>query len=191
MERFYELLTADPELFVQALRPVVDDRSGTTEFSLTAEPLPRSLVDYIRTTGALKLLSTQNLDVYVTTAEATRSSDPDVLGAQTSLAQVRRMLDDLGRPGSGVTEVEVVSELHETLGLVQSMLSRRSTPLASEAIARTQALSSELKSRVPSPSKDSLAVPPEWAGRAKRLLAALEETLGAMRKETFVGSASA
>ena len=118
-----------------------------------AEPLPRSLVDYIRTTGALKLLSTQNLDVYVTTAEATRSSDPDVLGAQTSLAQVRRMLDDLGRPGSGVTEVEVVSELHETLGLVQSMLSRRSTPLASEAIARTQALSSELKSRVRRPRR--------------------------------------
>jgi hypothetical protein len=190
-EQFYDLLTADPELFVQALGPVVEDHAGTAEFSLSAEPLPRSLVDYIRTTDARNLLTATNLDVYVTTAEATRSSDPDVLRAQTILAQVRRTLGELGRPGSNVTEASAVSEVHENLSLIQSMLGRRSTPLASEAISRSTALAGEVTTLVPSPSLDVPQQPPRWADRATQRLTALEETLRAMRRETFVGSASA
>ena len=169
---------------------MVQSPLGTADFPLTPEPLPRSFVDYVRSTKAAAILSEPDLDVYVSTAEATRSSDPAVLKAQAVVTQVSQVVESLGRPGSGTTETRAVSELHDRLSILTSPLGRRSSPLASEALSEWGALTDYVEERVPSPSLEAPTEPPDWAAQAVRRLTALQETLAAMRQEAFVGSAS-
>jgi hypothetical protein len=189
-ERLYELLTTDPPLFIDALEPIVNDPTGTAEFSLTAEPLPRSFISYVKGRAAT-LLETKDLGDYVAAAEATRSTDPAVLEAQNIVAQVRGLLREIGRPTFRRSEETVVADLHDKLNIVNSKLMRRSTPLTTEATGRTKALIDYLKETIPSPSPEALAERPEWVGRAESMVEELNETLRAMRRETFVGSAAA
>jgi hypothetical protein len=188
-ERFYDVLTSDPPLFVDALGRVVNTPTADVTFPLTDEPLPRSLLDYIRTTEARSLLTTPDLDVYVTTAESTRSSDPAVLEAQGAVAELRRMVEGLGQ-GSGATEQEVVSAVHDRLSVLSSILGRRQSTLSREAAKRTHDLVEELKRRAPQPLPQVPERRPDWAGDTLQRLTGLQETLAAMRQEAFVGSAS-
>jgi hypothetical protein len=189
-ERLYELLTTDPPLFIDALQPVVSDPTGTAEFALTTEPLPRSFISYVKGKAAA-LLETEDLGDYVAAAEATRSTDPAVLEAQNVLAQVQGLLREIGRRTFRRSEQSVVADLHDKLNILNSKLARRSTPLTTEAIARTTALVNYLKETVPSPSPDVLESRPEWVARTEPMVEALNETLRAMRRETVVGSAAA
>lgn len=188
-ERFYDILTRDPALFIDALRRLINGQLSSTAFPLTAEPLPRSFIEYVKT-RATAILNETDLDVYVSTAEATRSSDPTVLEAQGVVTQITQVVQSLGRPGSGTSENTAVSELHDRLSILTSLLGRRQSPLVSEATLTAKSLADFVKQRVPSPSMNAPAEPPEWATQALRQLEALQETLAAMRQEAFVGSAS-
>jgi KAP family P-loop domain len=187
----YDLLAADPELFVQAVRRVLDDSQGRTEFFLRNEPLPPAFLAYLRGPGA-PLLEELSLDIYITSAETTGSSDPRVAEARTIVAQAQRILHRLGE-ASGQTEREAVSDLSSRFGKLHELVQHRSAApsyFASEAERLARTLRDEMK-KIASPSPDPLDQTPSWAPKVLELLVKLDENLRELRRETHVGAVAA
>lgn len=185
----YELLTVDSALFLSALRPVVGDLDARSDFSLRREPLPQSFLRYLRG-PAQALVRVDALDVYITSAEATRSSDTTLLDAQAGVARVRQLLRELGSRDSSLREQDVWSEANQALTRLPELLGhRQGSPLFFEAQRALVAIQAALKGAQPTPEVPQRQ--PAWAREALEQLDALDEALRAMRRETGVGSTSA
>jgi hypothetical protein len=185
----YELLTADSELFLSALRPLVDDPNATADFSLRREPLPQSFLRYLRG-PAQALVRVPALDVYITSAEATRSSDTTLLEGQTGIARVRQLLTDLGASDSNLGERDAWSAANQALNRLPELLAhRQGSPLFFEAMRTLDTIQRVLKETQAPPDVPSRQ--PAWAREVLEQLDGLDEALRAMRRETGVGSTSA
>ena len=185
----YELLTADSALFLSALRRLVNDPAATAVFSLSREPLPQGFLRYVRGPGRALVLA-QALEIYITSAEATRSSDTTLLDAQSGTARVRQLLGGLGTPDSSIRENDAWSEANQALTRIPELLShRQGSPLffeAQQAVNRIQAVFKQAQPPPEIPQRQ-----PAWAREALEQLESLDEALRAMRRETGVGSSSA
>jgi KAP family P-loop domain len=181
--RLYELLSADPELFVSALRPLsVDQAAG---FSLSDEPLPQSFATYVFDGPGEAILNVPSLGVYVTSAESTRSSDTRLLQAHGIVADLRHMLGRLGSEGSDLTERDALARLHDRIGTLEELLTSRQG-------GNVEQLLNALRQQKPpeEPSANPLPRPPPWGLRAREALTGVEEALRMMRRSTQVGSTS-
>jgi hypothetical protein len=186
--RLYELLTADPELFVDALEPLRSDQAAT--FSLSDEPLPQSFATYVFRGPGRAILNAPSLDVYVTSAESTRSSDTKLLQAHGIVAGLRHMLGRLGTEGSDLTERDALAQLHDRIGTLEELaITRKDRRGAGRNIEQ---LLATLRDQKPpgDPATGPLPQPPPWGRRAIETLTGIEESLRLMRRETQVGSTS-
>jgi hypothetical protein len=117
--------------------------------------------------------------------------DGNVLAAQTLCAQLLAGIRDVGKPGSGVTEMAAIAAVRDQLGTLRERVSGRLSQFQSGAegariVAKVDA---EISAVVPSP--DVPPAQPSWARRVEELLVALGETLRRMRSESDTGGSSA
>jgi hypothetical protein len=181
----YELLTADAQLFADSARGVLDDPEGATDFLLGTEPLPLGFLAYLRGPAAA-LLTADSLDVYITSAETSGSTDVRIAEARTMVAQLRRQIEALGpdpdpdavRHGAS----EMASLASSLVELVQSQ-SKRSF-FADEATRLAKTLHEQLRSAMDPAQR------PAWP-KLRELLAKLDENLRELRRETDVGAVAA
>jgi hypothetical protein len=176
----YDLLTADAQLFVDSVRGVLEDPEGATEFLLGTEPLPLGFLAYVRGPAAA-LLRAESLDVYITSAETSGSTDVRIGEARTMVARLRRQLEALGSDPDPSAAKEAVPELVSLAGnlveLIQSQ-SKRSF-FADEAVRLARTLHEQLRH----------PTGPAWPKLAA-LLVKLDENLRELRRETDVGAAA-
>jgi hypothetical protein len=97
-QALYEQLAADPSYFRSALREALDAAEWPNAVWLagTECALPGEFVEYLRGL-ALPLLRAEDLSVYISLAESTRSTDPWVLEARTVVSRLRGTGDALER----------------------------------------------------------------------------------------------
>jgi hypothetical protein len=183
----YNLLAADPQLFVDAVNRVMNDPEGRTEFFLRPEPLPSAFLAYLRGPAA-PLLTEQELDVYITTAETTGSSNPRITEARTLVAELQRLLGRVGDDPE-LTEKDAVAELSSKIGRLHELVQQGTTPqsyFAMEAQRLARALRDAVKD-VKQPSPDPPEQEPPWVRRVRDVLVKLDENLSEMRRETQFG----
>jgi KAP family P-loop domain len=186
--RLYELLTADPELFVDALRPLSADQAAG--FSLSDEPLPQSFATYVFRGPGRAILHAPSLAVYVTSAESTRSSDAGLLQAHAIVAGLRHMLGRLGARDSDLTERDALAQLHDRIGTLEELaITRKDRRGAGRNVEQLLATLREQKPQG-EPASGPLPQPPPWGRRAIEALRGIEESLRLMRRDKQVGSTS-
>jgi hypothetical protein len=185
----YEHLVADPALFQKSVREARDpaDRHDTVWLGARVT-MPASFLRYIDS-DARELLHTPNIQMYVSTAESTRSTDRSLLDAQSIIGRIRRTLDELGE--GNVTSAEAASSLDRDMTRLLELTSRRSTmsdldvmPLASQIEKITDDLGAGA-----TPSEVAAAA--EWAKRTISLLDVIDARLREMRRQTNVGASGA
>jgi hypothetical protein len=87
--RIRERLEADPDSF--ASRLVRDEDTVWVD----GQPLPPRLADYLEKGPGKSLLTNQRLKAYVSSSEASHSSDPTLLNAQAVVDDLRRFMHDV------------------------------------------------------------------------------------------------
>jgi ABC-type phosphonate transport system ATPase subunit len=90
----YDQLAADPQLFQQTFRPILNEAPPAVWLSGVKVAVPSQFIDYLRGPAG-QLLHTSDLGSYVSAAESTYSSDPSILEAQSILGQIRQKVEEL------------------------------------------------------------------------------------------------
>jgi polyhydroxyalkanoate synthesis regulator phasin len=178
----YDLLAADAQLFLDSVRGVLEDPEGTTEFLLAPEPLPLAFLAYVRGPAA-PLLTAQSLDVYITSAETSGSTDTRITEARRMVAQLRREINAIGANANPEAQHKAAREMASLASNLSELVlsqSKRSF-FADEAARLTKTLYDQLRD-VTDPEQL-----PEWP-RLQELLAKLDENLRQLRRETDVGA---
>jgi hypothetical protein len=86
----YDIIFADPTLFVQALRRYrQDDDSAFEELSPDLRALPSNLASYLRSPYAKPLTLYDSLDIYLSSLQATRDSGSWLYDAFASIGKLR------------------------------------------------------------------------------------------------------
>jgi hypothetical protein len=117
----YDEVLRDPALFVSSVREALSELGGADHWLAgSSRPIPLSFLEYARGRGGCVLRD--DLDEYVSSVEASRSSDPRLLGMHRSIAQVSigtRELLSAGPPSS-----EAVSQVRGQLESLEQNASR-------------------------------------------------------------------
>ena len=147
--------------------------------------LPASFRQYIDA-DARALLDTPSLRLYVSTAEATRSTDPSLLEAQSIVARIRRVLDDIT---AGTTmRQEAASSMSGDIRRLQETTRRRSAqkdPDLEAMITRLDSLTHQLTDEA---GEDAGTT---WVPKAVPLLDSIDGRLRELRRQTNVGASTA
>lgn len=114
----YDELAIDPALFQQTVSDVINAAGVVDVLNLRGKKvaLPRDFLTYVQQPYAQKLLSA-NLDAYLSSAEATRSSSPGLLKAQTEVANVRALI---GEVAAGYSPQDKSTDLASSLSIIKS-----------------------------------------------------------------------
>jgi KAP family P-loop domain len=93
--QFYERLAAEPDYFQTTMQDELDRAAQPEAVYLagTKLPLPAELTEYLRGLASA-VLTVEDLQAYVTTAESTWTTDPWVLEARTEVNRLRRAGDE-------------------------------------------------------------------------------------------------
>jgi hypothetical protein len=181
--RVYEFLVADPATVRTALSQAVEHPGqGHAALWPTAEAIPPDLISYVRTAGRA-LLTTPDLEPYISSVESSQSADP-------GLREAQGIIMSLGRAASSIAETGevggVLGDFHSRLERLRKEV-RRPTPVASELMAKASALSQSLQTITPSaPLQDRQS----WGREAERTLRAMYEDLRELRALASVGGHS-
>lgn len=164
----YELLAADTDQFREAVREILE-RDDTTDLWIgdEREPVPVAFLAYARAEGA-PLLADTDLGPYVTSAEFTRTTDPDLREAQAALRDLRRVVADLR--SADTLDSETFSQFQKSVELLGSRTISREGPLANDLHRQTESLR-RLTSEID---------PNIWADRSDTWLAAIDESVRAI-----------
>lgn len=128
-EHLYEALVTDPALFVNHMRQAVDgndpEAGGGLWLGDEETPVPYSFLAYLRDRGH-KLLR-QDLDVYVTSLESSRSTDSGVVEMQRSLGRLRGLVRQIASAGEAPVTSEAQSDLIAQVEHLQRMVGSESS----------------------------------------------------------------
>jgi KAP family P-loop domain len=187
----YEHLVADPDLFQKAIKeareaPNPRERDAVW-MSGVKVPLPVSFQQYIDA-DAHALLDTPSLRLYVSAAEATRSTDPSLLDAQSIVGRIRRVIDDV-TTGNTTLRDAASSMSGDTRRLLETTRRRSAQKdLDLETlIKQLDGLASQLID-TEAPAEDAAA---GWAAKTVPLLDLIDGRLREMRRQTNVGASTA
>ena len=172
-QSLYEQLVLDPAEFGAALKDYVDSGQSGAELQLgpTAVPLPASFVRYARNEG--RSLAEHPLEVYVSSVEATASSDPAVLDATKTLRELRRAI---GRADDRETRREIPARVSQ---LVERVASAARGPGGTETVRRVEQLNKEAFGIPLDPAEGWH----EWRARAEAELTDVAAYLGELRRK--------
>jgi hypothetical protein len=120
---FYEQLAAEPGYFQTTLRDALDQAVLPEAVYLagTKLPLPAELTEYLRGLAS-GVLTVEDLQAYVTTAESTWTSDPWVLEARVEVNRLRRAGDDFAAGHMPASEAvpKLVGHIDVLYGLIST-----------------------------------------------------------------------
>jgi hypothetical protein len=186
----YERLVADPDLFqtaVKEARNAPDQRERDAVWmSGVKVTLPASFQQYIDS-DAHALLDTPSLRLYVSAAEATRSTDPSLLEAQSIVGQIRRVIDDVTT--GTTTPKEAASILSGNIRRLLQTTGRRSSQDVNleTLINQLDDLMNKL-AEIDTSQADAVTA---WAAKAVPLLDLIDGRLREMRRRANVGASTA
>jgi len=180
----YDLLVADPSGFADAVRPLRD--AGTDEGSTLwpgDQTVPRDLLQYLGGPGA-PILATDDLERYVASVEATRTSTVELGPAQGIVVDLGRRFARAAATGEipdadRVAIQSGVERLREALAYLPSL------PSASRLLEGHQLLVNELQT----PAWDDRLADSirSWSTRNERVLRGMYENLRQIRLATDIG----
>jgi hypothetical protein len=120
-ERIWRRLEADPDGFVdrlnQGLKKARAQRDDTAW--VDGEPLPPRLVDYVTKGPGKRMLRNTKLKAYLSSSQASHSSDPLILQAQAAVDDLRRYTRDVNE---NTDRVRLSASLHERLDALLSAI---------------------------------------------------------------------
>lgn len=184
----YEHLVADPDLFQKAVkeaREAPDQRERDTIWmSGVKVHLPASFRQYIDQ-DAHGLLDTPSLRLYVSAAEATRSTDPSLLDAQSVIGRIRRVVDDItvGNTAPGEAANSMSGDIHRLLETTRRRSAQKDSDLET-LINQLDALVPQLTDTEAGTENAAAA----WAAKIVPLLDLIDGRLREMRRQTNVGA---
>jgi len=184
----YEHLVADPDLFQKAVKEAREAANQRERDAIWMSgvkvPLPASFQQYIDA-DAGALLHTPNLRLYISAAEATRSTDPSLLDAQSIIGRIRRVVDDI--TAGNTTPQEVASIMSGDIRRLLETTRRRSAQnLDLETlINQLDALTPQLADVA---AEDATTT---WVAKAAPLLDSIDGRLRELRRQTNVGASTA
>jgi KAP family P-loop domain len=136
-QSLYEQLTADPSYFRRVLREALTTAEWPTAMWLAGirHPLPTEFVEYVRGLAA-PLLGAEDLGVYVSLAEATKSTDPWVLAARTVVSHLRGTWDELEQ--NGVASAAAADGIASDVGQLNTLIGARQESFGRLGLLREQ-----------------------------------------------------
>jgi hypothetical protein len=187
----YDHLAADPQLFQKTFGPALSDPEPPTSVWMSGVKVavPAQFVDYLRGPAA-SLLKTPHLGSYVSAAEATYSSDPSILEAQSMLGQIRQSVEELPTSDNPRPPYEIQGQLKRILEVVGR---RRTTN--PELLANVEAVIEQVN-RITAVAEEPGAaggrtyadVVREGVERMTRPLEALDRRLRELRRQASIGA---
>lgn len=186
----YEHLVADPDLFQTAIkqaREATDQRERDAVWmSGVKVSLPPSFQRYLDT-DAHALLDTPSLRHYVSAAEATRSTDPSLLEAQSIVGRIRRVIEDV--TAGATTPEEAANSLTADIRRLLDTTRRRSQKDLNleNLINQLDGLTLQLANPDTS-GTDRLG---GWAAKTVPLLDLIDGRLRELRRQANVGASTA
>jgi len=187
----YEHLVADPDLFQKAIkeaREAPNQRERDVVWmSGIKVPLPVSFQQYIDT-DAHALLDTPSLRLYVSAAEATRSTDPSLLDAQSIVGRIRRAIDDITTGNTALRDgtSSMSGDIRRLLETTRRRSAQKDLDLDT-LINQLDGLVSQLVD-TEAPAEDAATA---WAAKTVPLLDLIDGRLREMRRQTNVGASTA
>jgi tRNA A37 threonylcarbamoyladenosine biosynthesis protein TsaE len=187
----YEYLAADPPLFQSAIKEVLSSDAGqsaTLWLPGAKVSLPGSFIAYLQDVGGA-LVNVPSLEPYVSSAEATHSSDPALLQAQTLLGRLRPVVDQLA--AGQISGEEARSRLQGGLERLLDVTRRRSRDSNRELVRSLQEFEQEVKKLAAADVKRPEDYDRLWAERVTPHLDAIDVNLREMRRQASVGASLA
>lgn len=176
----YEQLVSDPGRFIADLRLAV---SSPQQDGSLGSAFPREFLTYVRDQAGA-LLTTQ-LEPYITSVEATRSSDPGLLEAHGVISRLRQRTRGL-TPGPEL--VEVISEFHGAVERLSGLVGGSASKSRGSDLARlVERLRGEVRKLEPEFDGEALTA---WSERVSAILEAIDDDIRILRRHTTVGAAA-
>jgi hypothetical protein len=184
-ERIWRRLEADPDGFLNRLNEGLEHTDSGDTVWVDGEPLPPRLVSYLDDGPGKRLRENKELKLYLSSSQASHSSDPLILQAQTRVDDLRRYIRDVDE---NTDRGRLSAELHERLDKLQSTIAM-ATSWALEVkplVSRLQTDASSLASGGP----DSAQVPiGDWTNGFRARLDRLDNDLRELRDRHSLGAA--
>jgi hypothetical protein len=177
-ERIWRRLEADPDGFMDRLEQGLVDARETDIVWVDGEPLPPRFVDYVGDEGPAKSLRTnRRLTAYLSSSQASHSSDPKILKAQADADAIRRLV---GRVNEETNRAQLSIAIHEKLDPLKSSI--LSTPWGSRLLGLISRL--ETDATALAAVEPDVDPPPidEWTRGFRARLDRLENDLRDMRE---------
>jgi hypothetical protein len=186
-ERISRRLEADPDGYVNRLKRGLEQARAQPGESVwvDGEPVPPRLVSYLDEGPGSPLLDNAELKKYLSSSQASHSSDPLILQAQALVDDLRRYTADVG---DSTDRTRLAADLHEKIGLLLSTISTASRwghevrPL----IGRLEADASALATSAPDGSFAPLG---QWTNGFRARLDRLDNDLRDLRDRYSLSAA--
>jgi hypothetical protein len=120
-ERIWRRLEADPDGFVDRLKQGLEQTQGGDTVWVDGEPLPPRLVDYLTKGPAKPLLENEKLKAYLSSSQASHTSDVFILRAQAAVDDLRRFTSDVNE---STDRARLSAVLHARLDPLKSTMSQ-------------------------------------------------------------------
>jgi hypothetical protein len=184
----YDQLAADPGLFQSAMREAIQEEppAGSVWLSGVKVALPLGLPEYLATEAG-PVLHVQDLQLYVSAAESTQSTDPSVLEARTTASRLRRSADELASGDLAPAEAarRIPGDIQRLASLILSRSPRAAGRQLQTAISQLETIAEEIK-RADSSAPGDFGK--EWAARAAPLFDAVDTGLRELQRSVNVGT---
>jgi hypothetical protein len=176
-ERIWRRLEADPDGFMGRLEEGLHNAHETDTVWVDGEPLPPRFVDYVSKGPAKPLRTNDRLPAYLSSSQASHSSDPQILKAQAGVDAIKRLV---GRVDENTNRPQLSIAIHEKLDpLKSSVLSTNWGTTFVGMISRLETDASALAAQQP-----DVEPPPieDWAQGFRARLDRLDNDLRDLRE---------
>ncbi len=116
-ERIWRRLEADPAGFIDRLEQGLENAQQTDTVWVDGEPLPPRFVDYVTKGPAQPVRKTDRLAAYLSSSQASHSSDPQILKAQAGVDAIERLVR---RVDEKTNRAQLSIAIHEKLDPLRS-----------------------------------------------------------------------
>jgi hypothetical protein len=120
-ERIWRRLEADPDGFMDRLENGLRQTQRGEAVWVDGEPLPPRLVDYLTKGPAKQLRGNERLKVYLSSSQASHTSNPLILQAQAAVDDLRRFTRDVNE---NTDRARLSAVLHSRLDQLKSTMSQ-------------------------------------------------------------------
>jgi len=179
-ERISRRLEADPDGYVSRFKQGLEQARAQPGESVwvDGEPVPPRLVDYLDEGPARPLLDNPQLKTYLSSSQASQSSDPLILQAQALVDDLRRYTADVN---DGTDRTRLATDLHEKIGFLVSTITV-ATGWGQEFIPLVRRLEQDASALAMTGSDGSFAPLDQWVNGFRARVDRLDNDLRDLRE---------